>query len=96
MTKGKKTSNDPQNIALKTKDLAPQTPFKTTAAPERYAVPAPHVTLVKLLVYKQIVLWDYYSHFWETVQCMNVGDQYCCKGHTDLILKMIYTYYIKH
>ena len=52
MTKGKKTSNDPQYIALKTKDLAPQTPFKTTAAPERYAVPAPHVTLVKLLVYK--------------------------------------------
>lgn len=44
----------------------------------------------------KIVLWDYYSHFWETVQCMNVGDQDCCKGHTDLILKMIYTYYIKH
>jgi hypothetical protein len=34
MTKGKKTSNDPQNIALKTKDLATQTPFKATAAPE--------------------------------------------------------------
>ena len=34
MTKGKRTSDDPQSIALKTKDRAKQTPIKTAGVPE--------------------------------------------------------------
>ena len=52
MTKGKRISDDPQNIVLKTKDRATQTPIKTAGAPEGLAVLALHVTLVDVLVYK--------------------------------------------
>ena len=44
----------------------------------------------------KLVVWDFSSHFCESVQSMDVGDQGCCTGHRDLILKMIYAYYIKY
>ena len=44
----------------------------------------------------RLVLWDFSSHFCESVQTMDVGDQDCCKGHRDIMLKMIYAYHIKY